>query len=177
MGKHKLFLIYLVECVVGVANGFYCFHKNAEAGAWVLVSTVMVLAPDRDEAINFAFNRIKANLIGAAVGLVLAFIHPSNIYVMALGVVLAATCCQLLNLKSAMRSATVGVILISLAPAGKSFYEVATARAIGVAMGCNIALLLTVTMHAIIAALYKPNNTMTSSESYTVHDTSISEEG
>ncbi|WP_161964437.1 FUSC family protein [Mucilaginibacter endophyticus] len=164
MNKRKLFLIYLLECIAGAGIGFYCFQKNAEAGAWILVSIVMVLAPDRDEAIKFAVNRIKANLIGALVGLVLALIHPANIYTIAFGVVLAATICKLLNLKSAMRSATVGVILISLAPAGKTFYEVAAARAIGVASGCTIALLLTIGSHAIISVFYKPADVAVSGE-------------
>ncbi|UOE50850.1 FUSC family protein [Mucilaginibacter sp. SMC90] len=155
MNKRILFIIYLIQCIIGVSIGFYCFQKNAEAGAWVLVSTIMVLAPDKDEAIKFAFNRIKANLIGAVVGLLLALIHPFNVFMMAFGVVLAATFCELLSIKSAIRSATVGVILISLAPVGKTFYEVAAARAIGVGLGCMIALILTVTMHALVKAIYR----------------------
>ena len=148
-------MIYLVECLIGVGIGFYLFHKSPETGSWVLISTVMVLAPDRGEATQFAFNRIKANLVGAVVGLMLALIHPMNVYMMALGVVLAATACELLNLKAARRSATVGVILISLAPAGKHFYEVALERAIGVVTGCMLAMLLTLIMHSLVKLLSK----------------------
>ncbi|TSJ44474.1 FUSC family protein [Mucilaginibacter corticis] len=155
MNKRKLFLVYLLNCIAGVSIGFYCLQRNAETGAWVLVSVVMVLAPDRDDAVKFDFNRIKANLIGALTGLLLTLIHPSNVHTMALGVLLAATICEFLNVKSATRSATVAVILISLAPAGKTFYEVAAARAIGVGSGCSIALSLTLLSHAIIPVFRK----------------------
>jgi uncharacterized membrane protein YgaE (UPF0421/DUF939 family) len=157
MSKKLLFAIYLIECIVGVAIGFYLFHQSPEVGSWVLISTIMVLAPDREEANKFAFNRIKANLVGAGVGLILALIHPMNVIMMALGVVLAATFCEILNLKTARRSATVGVILISLAPAGNHFYEVAGERAIGVVSGCTLAMLLTLIMHSMVKFILRPN--------------------
>jgi len=153
--RKAFFVIYLLECVIGLSIGYYCYLRSAEAGAWVLVSTVMVLAPDRSEAIKFALNRIKANLVGSAVGLLLAAIHPSNVFTMAAGVILTAICCELLNLKNAMRSATVGVVLISLAPVGKAFYEVAAARAACVILGCCLAMLLTMIMHVLIGNFYK----------------------
>lgn len=160
MNRRTLFLIYLIECIIGVMIGFYCFHKNAEVGGWVLVSTIMVLAPDKDDAIKFAFNRIKANLVGATVGLLLTFIHAPNVYLIASGVVVAALCCEWLKIRSAMRSATVGTILISLAPPGKDFYDVACSRALGVIAGCTIAMLLTVVIHTLIQKFgqkVKPN--------------------
>jgi len=150
MNRRSLFLIYLVECIIGVTIGSYCFHKNAEVGGWVLVSTIMVLAPDKDEAIKFAFNRIKANLVGAAVGLILTYIHSPNVYMITSGVVLAALGCELLNIRSAMRSATVGIVLISLTPPGKNFYDVACARVLGVIAGCTVAMLLTVVIHTLV---------------------------
>ena len=150
MNRRSLFLIYLLECGVGVCIGFYCFHKNAEIGGWVLVSTVMVLAPDKEDAIKFAFNRIKANLVGAVVGLLLTYIHSPNVYTIAFGVVLAALLCEILHIRSAIRSATVSIVLISLTPSGRKFYEVACERALGVAAGCTIAMLLTIIIHALI---------------------------
>jgi len=158
MNTRLLFLIYLIECVVGAGIGFYFFHKSQEIGSWTLISTIMVLAPDRADAIKFAINRIQANLVGAGVGLVAALIHPPNVYMMAFGIILSATVCEVLDLKAARRSATVSVILILLAPTGKHFYEVAFDRAIGVVAGCTIAMGLTWVMHNLLDTFGKSGN-------------------
>jgi uncharacterized membrane protein YgaE (UPF0421/DUF939 family) len=148
--KQSDFLRYIVKCLIGVVIGFYLYNKYPEIGAWCLISIVLVLSPDRKDAIKLALTRIKANLIGAAIGLSLFFIHPMDLLIICIGVVLAVTICQLLNLEDTGRSAAVSVIIILIHEKGPSFWNVALERAGGVVGGCVIAMLITYIFHIML---------------------------
>ena len=150
MNKRGLFLLYLLQCLIGVIIGFYLYRTRPELGAWCLISIILVLAPERKDALTLALNRIKANLVGAAVGLILFFIHPMNLFMMSLGVILAVVICELLKLQAVTRSAAVAVIIILMHEPGRYFYDVALERAAGVIGGCGIAMLLTFTLHTVL---------------------------
>lgn len=69
-----------------------------------MVSIVLVLSPNRNDAMKLALNRIYANLVGAGTGLTLFYVHPTNIFTLATGVVAVVVVCRVLNLKEAARS-------------------------------------------------------------------------
>jgi uncharacterized membrane protein YgaE (UPF0421/DUF939 family) len=145
--KQSDFILYLIKSLIGVIIGFYLFRRFPEVGAWCLISIVLVLSPDRKDAMNLALNRIKANLVGAGIGLTLFFIHPMNLLMMSIGVLLTIIVCQLLKLQDVSRSAAVSVIIILLHQKGAYFWDVALERAGGVVGGCIIAMLITFVFH------------------------------
>src|SRR5206468_13035466 len=93
---------------------------------------------------------IKANLVGASIGLILFFIHPRNLLMMSIGVALAIITFEILKLQAVTRSAAVAVLIILIHEPGKYFWNVALQRAAGVVRGCIIAMLLTLVFHAFV---------------------------
>jgi len=142
--------MYIIKCLIGVAIGFYLYRKYPEIGEWCLISIVLVLSPDRKDAMNLALIRIKANMVGAGIGLTLFFIHPMNLLMMSIGVTLTIITCRLLKLQEVTRAAAVAVIIILLHQKGQYFWDVALERAGGVLGGCLIAMLITYTFHVTI---------------------------
>jgi uncharacterized membrane protein YgaE (UPF0421/DUF939 family) len=148
--KQSDFFMYIIKCLIGVAIGFYLYRKYPEIGEWCLISIVLVLSPDRKDAMNLALIRIKANMVGAGIGLTLFFIHPMNLLMMSIGVTLTIITCRLLKLQEVTRAAAVAVIIILLHQKGQYFWDVALERAGGVLGGCLIAMLITYTFHVTI---------------------------
>ena len=143
-------LLYIVEAVIGTGIGYYLYHLYPVLGNWTLISVVLVLAPDRRDAISLAVSRIKANLVGAAVGLGLFYLHPINFPMICLGLALAIIACDVLGIQAATRTATVAILIVLLHEPGKHLWEVATERAVGVVLGCLIGVLITYTFHLLI---------------------------
>jgi len=119
-------------------------------GTWCLFSILLVLSPERKDVMNLAVNRIKANLIGAAVGLLLFSIHPVNLIMICLGITIAVIICEFLKLQAVTRSATVAVLIITIHEPGKYFWDVALERAGGTILGCVIGVLITYIFHIVI---------------------------
>lgn len=141
------FLLYVAKCVIGAIIGFLIYRAYPEGGAWSLISILLVLSPEGKDAINLAEVRIKANLVGAATGLLLFFLHPPALIMVCLGVMIVLVTCELLKLQLASRSALASVVIICIHESGKYFYQVALERAAGVILGCLIALLITYLVH------------------------------
>jgi len=148
--KQSDFFMYIIKCLIGVTIGFYLYRKYPEIGTWCLISIVMVLSPDRNDAMKLALVRIKANLVGAGIGLALFFIHPMNLLMLSIGVTLTIITCRLLKIQEVTRSAAVAVVIILLHQKGQYFWDVALERAGGVLSGCLIAMMITYTFHVAI---------------------------
>lgn len=142
--------LYILKCLLGTAIGFYLYRAWPNVGGWCMISIIIVLAPDRKDAINLSVNRIKANLVGAAIGLLLFAIHPMNLLMMSIGITLAILACEMLNLQAVTRTAGVAVMIILIHEKGKYFWDVALERAAGVIGGCLIAMVLTYLFHYVI---------------------------
>lgn len=148
--RQRSLLLYIAECVAGTAIGFYIYSVYPTIGAWCLISIILVLAPDRKDAMTLAKTRIKANLVGAAIGLIIFFIHPVNLLMICIGITSSIIACELLKLQPATRSAAIAVLIITMHESGKHFWNVALERAGGVLAGCVIGMLITWSFHAII---------------------------
>lgn len=61
--EKKDFIVFMVECLIGTIIGFVLYRLYPVIGAWSLFSIILVLAPDRKDAMTLAISRIKANLI------------------------------------------------------------------------------------------------------------------
>ena len=146
-------LLFVLECLIGTAIGFYLYRLYPTIGAWSLISIILVLSPDRRDAMNLALNRIKANVIGASIGLILFFIHPINLLMICIGIAAAITACELLGLSTVARSAMVAVLIITMHEPGQYFWDVALERAGGVILGCIIGVLITYVFHIVVTRL------------------------
>lgn len=143
-------LLYILKCLIGTAIGFYLYRLSPTFGQWSLISIILVLAPDRKDALNLAINRIKANLVGAVVGLTLFYIHPITLLTICMGVAVSIVICEFLNIQVATRTAIVSVLIITMHEPEKYFWGIALERAAGVVSGCVIGVVITYLFHITI---------------------------
>ncbi len=151
--KRFTFACYLLECLAGTAIGYYLYMVDPVLGLWTFISILLVLAPDRKDAIALAANRIKANLIGAGLGLCVFYFQPVRLFTISAGIVAAMIICQVLKLQEASRSALIALLIIVLHPPGQHFWDIAVERAGGVVTGCMIGVLLTFLFHSVVQRL------------------------
>ncbi len=148
-------LIYIAKCITGVGLVYVLsWLINYHETIWCLISVMLVLSPDGNDAVSLAVNRIKANAVGAAVGFLVLIIFTSNmygttaIYGMALGVAVTAFACTLLNLEPATRTALAATIIILTHEPGRHVWDTAVERLIAVMVGCVMGLLITFIFHS-----------------------------
>ena len=111
--------------------------------SWSIVSVLLVLAPEHGDSVRFAFDRIKANVIGAMIGLT-AFL--SNLpEAIALGAAVTATIlvCYFLKLKAPSRSALAAVVIVLIQEESEHTARAAAERMMCVIIGCVVGLLVT----------------------------------
>src|ERR1041385_2442073 len=142
----KNYLIYASKCVVGTILVFiFAFsYKNMN---WSLISAMLVLSPEGDDAITLALNRIKANFIGAAVGLLCLLIDSTNIWLLGFGLVVSLGICYFFKLENGARSSLAATIIVMLHEEGKHFWNTALDRVIAVVAGCLLGLVITFVFH------------------------------
>lgn len=145
--EQKNFIIYAVECLLGTAIGFTLYKFYPVIGAWTLFSIILVLSPDRKDAMTLARNRIKANLIGAFIGLIIFYFHPVNLLTICIGIAVAMTLCEWLKLKTVTKSAIIAILIITMHEPGQHFWNIALERAGGVMLGCGIGIMITYLFH------------------------------
>jgi uncharacterized membrane protein YgaE (UPF0421/DUF939 family) len=151
--KHVLLLLYIVETLIGTGIGYYLYHLYPVLGNWSLISVVLVLAPDRKDAIILAVSRIKANLVGAAVGLGLFYLHPIDFPIICVGLAISIVACDWLGIQAATRTAMVAILIIVMHEPGKHLWEIAAERAGGVVLGCLIGVLITYLFHLLVQSV------------------------
>jgi uncharacterized membrane protein YgaE (UPF0421/DUF939 family) len=141
-------LIYILKCAAGTIAVFaissLIHYKNI---AWSLISVLLVLSPEAKDSISLAFNRIKANLVGAGIGLLCLFIATPNMWTLSLGIALTISVCYLLKLEAAARSALAATVIIMLHQEGTHLWNTATERVIAVFAGCVLGLIITFLFH------------------------------
>lgn len=153
------FLIYAAKCVSGVLIvSTLSWLLNYTEFAWCLISVILVLSPDGKDSVSLAFNRIKANLVGAGVGLLCLLFFTSNMWSISLAVSTALAICYLFKIDSAARSALAAVIIIMIHEAGKHVWDTAFERVIGVLSGCILGLIITFIFHFKFSSNLSKNN-------------------
>jgi uncharacterized membrane protein YgaE (UPF0421/DUF939 family) len=148
--KQADLIIYIIKCVLGTIIGFTLYRHYPQVGQWCLLSIILVLAPDRKDAFMLATNRIKANLVGSGIGLILFLVHSINIVMICIGVIVAIVVCELLSLQVATRTAVVALLIVTMHEKGQYLWDVAMERAMGVIGGCIIGVLITYAFHIAI---------------------------
>lgn len=153
--KNITYLTFIIECLIGTTIGFYIYKHYPKGGAWCLFSILLVIAPDRKDAMKLALTRIKANFVGAIIGLILFYFLPITLFKICLGITAAILICEWFKLQEAMRSAIIAVLIITLHEPGQHFWDIALERALGVIIGCLIGVLLTYIFHIIVQNVMK----------------------
>src|SRR5690606_14746520 len=134
--------IYLVKCVVGAAicYAFYLFLPQYPV-YWALISVVIVFSPDNNS--KLAYDRIKSNLLGASIGMLLFFIPLPSILLISIGVALTILAGIAFKLDNPLRSALAAMIIVLIEENQEHDWLVAIERIICVGIGCFAALIIT----------------------------------
>jgi uncharacterized membrane protein YccC len=155
--RTKSLVVFSGKCVTGTLALFIISRLiQYEDISWSLISVMLVLTPDGKDAVPLAVTRIKANLVGAAVGLLCLLISPANMWILSLALTLTLSCCYLFRLDAGIRSSLAATVIVMLHYGGKHVWDTAIERVIAVLAGCVLGLIITFIFHANIKPGSKP---------------------
>jgi uncharacterized membrane protein YgaE (UPF0421/DUF939 family) len=141
--------IYVIKCLAGILVCYIPYILLPQYPFyWAIVSVVIVLSPDHST--TQAYNRIKANILGCAVGICLYPIHLPNLVILCTGVILTICIGLALNINDALRSALAGFVIVTIQQEQSKRWYVAVERVMCVVSGCVIALLITILFSLIL---------------------------
>lgn len=141
---NRTVLFYTLKCLIGLSI-FYTLYLNFPQHEfyWSMISVLLVLSPERNDATTLAFDRMKANVLGSSIGLLLFLIHLPNLFLICVGVVLAIFIGLLLKLNNSLRSMLAALVIVMIHEKTDSSWKIALERVGCVMAGCILALLLT----------------------------------
>ncbi|MDB4900762.1 MAG: hypothetical protein JWQ63_43 [Mucilaginibacter sp.] len=137
--------IYILECIVGLSI-CYTLYKNFPQHQfyWSMISAVLVIAPDGKDSDRLAFDRMKANILGSLIGLLLFLIHQPNLFLICIAVILTILIGTFFKLNNALRSALSALVIVMIHEEEKSStWHIAIERMGCVMLGCIVGLLIT----------------------------------
>lgn len=142
--------VYIFQCILGLSicyTLYKCFPQHQFY--WSMISVVLVIAPNSEESNSLAFDRIKANILGSLIGLLLFLIRIPNLFLICIGVMLTIVIGVLLKLHAALRSALAALVIVMVHEEGKnSTWHIALERVGCVMIGCIIGLLITIVFNS-----------------------------
>lgn len=148
--------IYMLKCVVGLSVCYVLYINFPEHQFyWSMISVLLALAPEENDGNRLAYERIKANITGSVIGLVIFLIHPPNLFLLCLGVVLTIAAGVVLKLENATRSALAAVMIVTLYEQRQSSWHIAFERMFCVIAGCIVALVVTLVFSRVINIIRK----------------------
>lgn len=147
-----MFFVYAGKCVMGVllCSLLSVYLREWIDYPWSLISVVLVLSPEGKDAVELALTRIKANLVGAAVGVLMLLSQLPWPWNIAVGAAVALFFCDRLKLNAAARSTLAAVIIILLHPESGRLWSSAVNRVGAVITGCILGLLITYVFHSFV---------------------------
>jgi uncharacterized membrane protein YgaE (UPF0421/DUF939 family) len=137
--------IYILECIIGLCICYTLYkHFPQHQFYWSMISAVLVIAPDGKDSDRLAIDRMKANILGSLIGLLLFLIHQPNLFLICIAVILTIVIGTFLKLNNALRSALSALIIVMIHEEEKSStWHIAIERMGCVIFGCIIGLLIT----------------------------------
>ena len=151
------FCEYNPKCFVGVTVGYLlykAFPQHSGQYLWMLISILLSITHDNNSKV--AYDRMKGNILGSAVGLFAFFLHnPPNLLTICIGVSLTITICFGLKLIGVSRTALVAFIIVVLYEEAHSSWEVAVYRMASVVVGCLIGLVINYAFRKLAIAFYR----------------------
>ncbi|MGF7231450.1 FUSC family protein [Arachidicoccus sp.] len=138
------FLVYLAKCIIGLTITYTIYEMFPQHQFfWSVISVLLAFSPDDRDAKKVAYDRMKANVLGSVVGIIIFVIHDPNLFFMCFGVLMTIIIATILNIQATTRSALAAVIIVLLYEKENASYHMALERMFCVIIGCLIALLLT----------------------------------
>ncbi len=125
-----------------LASLLACRALHVPNPIWAVVSSVVVILPSHRASVASAALRVIANLVGAGVGVAIAEVRLPPVAAVLVGLVVVAGLCRLLAIDGAARSASVGLIIVSLREPG-GVVPSSEMRILQVVLGCSIAFVIT----------------------------------
>jgi len=144
-------LVYSIKCAVGFIVGFslYPFLPQHDVN-WTILSIILVLSPEEKEAKRLALERVKANLIGSVIAVILFVIHQPNLLLMIFGVIGVIATCSVFNLLNVTRTALATLVIVLLYEQEQTTWLGAAERLIFVVGGCLLGLGITLIIEAML---------------------------
>ncbi|SEN14250.1 Fusaric acid resistance protein-like [bacterium A37T11] len=136
--------LYILKCIIGVTVCYAIYRMFPQYPIyWSIISVVIVFTPDNDR--QLAFDRIKANILGSGIGILVYFIPLPNFLLFILGVALTSFVGIVLGLGTTIRPALAAVIIVLIEEQNilEKAYVVAIERVLCVLLGCTVALIIT----------------------------------
>ncbi|MGA2142241.1 MAG: FUSC family protein [Brevinematales bacterium] len=143
--REKDFILYLVKCLLGSSLCYllYVLFPGFQF-SWSIISILLVLAPDHNDSIKLAVDRIRANIIGAFIGLAAFFLPIPGIFTLWIAILATIFFCTFIKLGNATRTALAALIIVLLQENEKNDWRLGLERMGAVATGSLFALVLTI---------------------------------
>ncbi len=150
-------LVYISCCLIGVVICYVLYRQiPSYPFYWAIVSVVLALSPDNST--RQAFNRIKANVLGCAVGICLYPLHLPELLILCAGVLAIVVTGLVFKIADTLRSALAAFIIITVqVETGKHWY-IALERVVCVVAGCLVALALTALFNYLLINPHRKSN-------------------
>jgi uncharacterized membrane protein YgaE (UPF0421/DUF939 family) len=150
--RNKILVVYIGKCAAGA---LICYFISQHFGKWIdypwnLLSVILVLSPEGKDAVELSLTRIKANLVGALVGIAVLLSQIHTPWNLALGIAFSLFVCDRLKLNAGARSTLAAMIIILLHPEGSHPWDSAISRVSAVIVGCAVGLSITYAFHSLI---------------------------
>ncbi|MDN3705997.1 FUSC family protein [Myroides ceti] len=147
------FIVYVTRCLLGFVIGYLLTLAFPKFDLfWTLLTIILVISPEEDQARKLSIERFKSNFIGSISGLLVFFLPFEDVYKVIIGIVLACFICKLFNLLNVARSAIVALIIILIEHKNDVIFS-PVARFLAVAVGCIIGLGVTLTTSSLLKFL------------------------
>ena len=150
------FLVYILEFLSASAIAYtllilYPQHKLI----WAMSSIALVISPKSAESKVLVFDRVRANIIGAAVASLLLLFFDPNMTLCCFGILLTIMVSKVLKVYKTVRSALVTFVIIMIPAYEGSRVMIALDRLFCVIIGCAIALTITFLVDTIIDRIFR----------------------
>ena len=120
----------------------------------MLISILLSITHDNNSKV--AYDRMKGNILGSAVGLFAFFLHnPPNLLTICIGVAMTIAICFKLKLIGVSRTALVAFIIVVLYEEAHSSWEGAVYRMASVVVGCLIGLVINYAFRKMAITFYR----------------------
>lgn len=141
--------VYLIKCLVGVIICFALYQYIPQYPFyWAIVSVVVALSPG--DSNQLAYDRMKANVLGCAVGLCLYPLHLPNLLILCMGVTMTIGIGIAFRISNTLRSALAALVIVTIQGEQEKHWYIALERVMCVIAGCLVALLVTMLCNVII---------------------------
>jgi uncharacterized membrane protein YgaE (UPF0421/DUF939 family) len=142
---------YVLKCLIGVTICYVLYIEIPQYPFyWSIVSVALALSPDNSNA--QAYDRMKANLLGCAIGLCLYPLHFSPLLALCIGVLLTISIGLAAKITGALRPALAALIIVTINEQKQGRW-VPVERVVCVVAGCLVALLLSL-LFSLLARIF-----------------------